>query len=46
MDIRVEREALGLLDIIDTVSVWALAYRQRVIEAIQKLQTLTISDDE
>jgi hypothetical protein len=46
MDIRVEREALQLLDIIDVVSLWAKAYRQRVIEAIQKLQILTISDDE
>jgi hypothetical protein len=40
MDIRVEKEALQLLNIIDVVLVWAQSYRQRVIEDIQKVGVL------
>jgi hypothetical protein len=46
MDIRVEKEALRLLNIIDLVLLWAQSYRQRVIEDIQKLEVVTISDRE
>lgn len=38
MDIRVEKEALRLLNIIDLVLVWAQSYRQRVIEDIHKVE--------
>jgi hypothetical protein len=37
MDIRVEKEAVRLLNIVDYIISWAQVYRQRVIEDIQKI---------
>jgi hypothetical protein len=46
MDIRVEKEALRLLNIIDVILLWAQSYRQRVIEDIHKLGILIDLDRE
>ena len=46
MDIRVEKEALRLLNIVDLILLWAQTYRQRVIEDIQKLDIVIVPDSE
>lgn len=37
MDIRVEKEAIRLLNIVDCILSWAQIYRQKVIEDIQTI---------
>jgi len=46
MDIRVEKEALRLLNIVDLILLWAQTYRQRVIEDIQNLDIVIDSDSD
>ena len=38
MDIRVEKEAIRLLNIVDFIVLWAQGFRQKVIEDIKKIE--------
>lgn len=38
MDIRVEKEAMRLLNIVDFIVLWGQVFRQNVIEDIKRVQ--------